>query len=483
MAYHLNLKTRILSGFMLPLALLVGVCALVYLDAQSLQRTTLSVREAQRVVMAATGMEAAYQQMLAAVRGLVIGPDEATRRSYQAGAREYQDARALLGRLVHDATQLERLRAIDLAAAQLAKRNEALLALSDAGRAAEALATARAHKGTELATTLEQNLQEFIAGEHAILLKRDDQQKAELEGLVWLVLAATGAAILISLITGTFIAGRISGLVRGAILDMGSSTSQIAATIDEHDRTVTQQAAAVNETTATVEELGASARQSADQAESTAEAARNAFESARNGTHLADQVAESMAEMKDKVISVGDQIQRLSEQAGQIGEIARVVSEIAVETKMLSLNAAVEAARAGEDGKGFSVVAAEVRKLAIASKKSAERANDLVVQIQKVTNAAVMVTEGSIHTAESVAALTQETLESFSAITSSANSVAVSAQQVLLNSKQQAIALEQVTTAMKSLSAGSVQISAGTKQTQVGVRKLDEVAQGLKALV
>lgn len=173
----------------------------------------------------------------------------------------------------------------------------------------------------------------------------------------------------------------------------------------------------------------------------------------------------------------------MSEHAGQIGGIARVVGELASETNMLALNAAVEAARAGEHGRGFAVVASEVRKLAEQSKKSAERANTLVGEIQKATNSAVMVTDDGNRTAENVLALTQKALEAFDTIANAANRVSESAQQVLLNSKQQSIALEQVTIAMKSLSVGSMEIATGTQQTQVGVQKLNSVAIGLKALV
>ncbi len=118
----------------------------------------------------------------------------------------------------------------------------------------------------------------------------------------------------------------------------------------------------------------------------------------------------------------------------KIVDIISVIDGIAFQTNILALNAAVEAARAGEHGKGFAVVAAEVRELADQSKKSAERANALVTEIQKATNSAVMVTEEGTRTAEEVVGIIAKTLEAFGSISTTANSVAVSAQQVLLNS-------------------------------------------------
>jgi methyl-accepting chemotaxis protein len=294
---------------------------------------------------------------------------------------------------------------------------------------------------------------------------------------------ATALALLLSLVAGLWIAAKISRSIGEAIAGMSTSSTEIAATVEEHERTVTQQAAAVNETTSTVEELGASSRQSASQAESMADAAKHSQDVTQEGIALANQVSASMQGMKQKVGSVAEQILRLSEQAGQIGGIARVVGELAGETNMLALNAAVEAARAGEHGRGFAVVAAAVRKLADQSKKSAERANALVAEIQKATNSAVMVTEEGTTTAEEVAAIIDKTIAAFGSISTTANSVAVSAQQVLLNSRQQATALGQVTEAMKSLSAGSAQMAAGTAQTKIGMRKLNSVALDLQAMV
>ena len=268
-----------------------------------------------------------------------------------------------------------------------------------------------------------------------------------------------------------------------SIVSISTAASEIAATMEQHERTVSQQTAAATEVTSTAEELGASAVQSANQAESAALAAKEALALTREGAQLAIRASAAMSGMKQKIDSVAEQILRLSEQAGQIGGIAKVVGELAGETNMLALNAAVEAARAGEQGKGFAVVAAEVRKLADQSKKSAERANALVADIQKATNSAVMVTEEGSRSAEEVTAIAQSASQAFASIAGAANRVSENAQQVTLNSKQQSTALGQVTEAMRSLAESSRQIAAGTEQTKVGVQKLNQVALGLKAMV
>lgn len=294
-------------------------------------------------------------------------------------------------------------------------------------------------------------------------------------GLVGGILLASGI--------GFWIIRGITGRVVKSVSTLSASATQIAATMVEHERTVGEQSAAVTEVSVTTDELSASALTSSQQAESAAASANQARELTENGIKLASRAYSGMGEMKTKVGAVAGQILHLSEQAEQIGSIAKVVGSLASETNMLALNAAVEAARAGEHGKGFAVVASEIRKLADESKKSAERANALVAEIQRATNSAVMATEEGTKKAEEVAVVAQQAGESFAALENVANKVYENAQQVMHNSKQQSSALTQVSEAMKSLSVGSKEIAAGTVQTRTAVVQLNEVAHSLRALV
>jgi methyl-accepting chemotaxis protein len=185
-----------------------------------------------------------------------------------------------------------------------------------------------------------------------------------------------------------------------AVNVIATTSSEMAATIAQQERVTAQQAAAVNETTATMDELDASFRQSAEQAEVSATRAREALNLTEQGTSTVKQTLGGMSSLKGKVGGIAEQILRLSEQTGQIGNITNLVSELANQTNLLALNAAVEAARAGEHGKGFGVVATEIRKLADQSKKSAERINTLVLDIQNATNATVMATEEGTKTVD-----------------------------------------------------------------------------------
>jgi methyl-accepting chemotaxis protein len=190
-----------------------------------------------------------------------------------------------------------------------------------------------------------------------------------------------------------------------------------------------------------------------------------------------------MASLKMKVEAIAEQILHLSEQTSQIGNFTNLVRELANQTNLLALNAAVEAARAGEHGKGFAVVATEIRKLADQSKKSAERIDTLVLDINNATNATVMATEEGTKTVEEGAHLTQKTVEVFNGLATSITSVFESAQQTLLNVKQQVAAVRQVVEAMADLNNGATETTTGIAQTKRVIAHLTEIAQTLRAIV
>ncbi len=483
MTIKMNLKKRILLGYLVPLALMLSVALAVYWSIGTLREISDSLDQS-HVTM--EHVRSAHRDLVAiqrSTRGYILLKNDTSRKNFLTTRSQLQEALETLAREVKDPKQQENLHRFSEFSKRMESSEQAFFDLVDADKVSQAVELFRTGKSIGLVEELDVLAREMEKREGEIVAARQEEQANAMTQLMTIAVGATAFAVIIALVLGAWIAARISRSIGEAIAGMSTSSAEIAATVDEHERVVTQQAAAVNETTSTVEELGASSRQSATQAESMAGAAKQSLDVTQDGIRLANQVATSMTGMKQKVGSVAEQILRLSEQAAQIGGIAKVVGELAGETNMLALNAAVEAARAGEHGKGFAVVAAEVRKLADQSKKSAERANALVAEIQKATNSAVMVTEEGSRTAEEVGAIIDKTIAAFGSISTTANSVAVGAQQVLLNSRQQAAALGQVTEAMKSLAAGSTQMAAGTAQTKMGVRKLNSVALDLKAMV
>jgi hypothetical protein len=264
---------------------------------------------------------------------------------------------------------------------------------------------------------------------------------------------------------------------------LASASAEIGTTAEEQEKVLAQQAASVTETTTTMDELNASARRSAEQADATAESARTASQQTREGNEAVEQMLAGMRDLKEKVGAIGEQILRLSEQTGQISSVTLVVTDIASQTNLLALNAAVEAARAGEQGRGFAVVAQEIRKLADESKKSAEKISTLVGEVQKVTNATVMVAEEGAKKVEISAHSVEKSGDAFRALAAAIGSIAENAQQIALTARQQASAITQVVEAMNSISAGAKQAETGVAQTKTSLQQLAGLARDLRALV
>ncbi len=264
---------------------------------------------------------------------------------------------------------------------------------------------------------------------------------------------------------------------------LSSTSSEIASTIEEHERTAMHQSAAVHQTTATMDELDASFNQTAEMVTTAADTARQAAQMAQNGILTVQQTRDGMVSLKEKVAIIAEQILSLSEQTSQIGSITSLVSDLANQTNMLALNAAVEAARAGEHGKGFTVVASEIRKLADESKKSAERINALVEDIQKATNSTVMATEEGTKTVDQSIRYAEETVHAFDNVRASCNSASDAAQQTLLSVPQQVTAVKQVLISMDSLNTGARETADGIGQTKIGVENLRVTALKLKEMI
>ncbi|MFZ2524524.1 MAG: methyl-accepting chemotaxis protein [Candidatus Ferrigenium altingense] len=478
---NMKLRYRILLGYAVPFAITLAAVILILVNVRNLADSSNDVMSEFSAANQSQHVELDVSMAMHATLGYLLTKDSEHLKEFEEEVKNFTVKINTLEQLVSDAglkAHIEKIIELQAAITDLERRSIALMKEGKTAAANDLLISAEP-KFHELETVF----REFERRQDEILDKHEALIKASVNEVVMIIGVGIVLVTFATILFGLWISGRISNSIREQINALSASSTEIAATMTEHERTVGGQSAAVTQVTATAEELGASAQTSAQQSENTAALANQSLALTEEGIKLADRAHGGITQMKGKVGAVAEQILRLSEQAEQIGSIARVVGELASETNMLALNAAVEAARAGEHGKGFAVVASEIRKLADQSKKSAERTNALVAEVQKATNSAVMATEEGTRTAEEVADIAKQSGESFASLAEVANKVYEGAQQVMLNSKQQSGALNQVSEAMKNLSNGSKEIAAGTAQARIGVVKLNEVALSLKALV
>ncbi len=276
---------------------------------------------------------------------------------------------------------------------------------------------------------------------------------------------------------------QVSKTLQKAVSGVSGSSSQIAATVEEQGRIVSDQTASVNETTTTIEELGASSFQAAQQADASASSAQQALDLSDSGQKTVQETLDGIANLRSKVGDIAEKIMQLSEQTDQISTVSKLVADVADQTNMLALNAAVEAARAGEQGKGFAVVAGEIRKLADQSRNSADKIGTLVGTIQSSINSTVMVTDEGNKTADSGIKLAQDTLNVFQEIATAINEVSIASQQIALSSKQQAVGVQQAVSAMNAINLGAKETATVVSQVKSSTEELTEVAEKLQVTV
>jgi methyl-accepting chemotaxis protein len=190
----------------------------------------------------------------------------------------------------------------------------------------------------------------------------------------------------------------------------------------------------------------------------------------------------SMLSLREKVQAIAQDILALSEQTQQIGEITAAVNDIADQSKLLALNATIEAAKAGEQGKGFAVVAAEVRNLAEQSKMSNAKVRQILGDIQKATNTAVLATEQGTKGVEAGMSLAERAGEVIQKLSGTLKDNSHSVQTILSSARQQSQAMDQITQAMREINLSTKQFVSGSKQTQVAAEDLDRLAGDLKKL-
>lgn len=480
---NLKLRSSILLGYVIPIGIFVVAAFLVVVNVQETEKATHLAITSRTISQHAVALELAAGSIIRGTRGFILAQRQANKDTVEQSDRDFLDTVEKLKVLTVNPEQKARIVQLQGLQKDLMVIARQEISLTDQGKLQAAIDMVKTEQVKTVWKNFKSVMKAFSDKQQSILEERSARQASLLQQLRTIAWSSCLAATIFAALIGVWIAGRIANVLSDSVNTLAASSAEISATVEQHERTVLQQTSSVSETTATTEELRVSAQTSADQAENAATVVKKALQLAEEGSVSSERATEGMGDVQGKVRAVAEQILQLSEQAGQIGVIAKVVGDLASETNMLALNAAVEAARAGENGKGFAVVASEVRKLADQSKKSAERANALVADIQKATNSAVMVTEEGSKAANEVLNISMKNGETFHALAEYASMIDQNAQQVVLNSRQQAGALAQISDAMKSLNAGSTEMAAGTKQTKIGLHNLTDVATSLKAMV
>ncbi|KIV52498.1 hypothetical protein TS65_23655 [Aneurinibacillus migulanus] len=264
-----------------------------------------------------------------------------------------------------------------------------------------------------------------------------------------------------------------------AIEQVAVITQEVAAGSEEQAQSVTESATAIHQMSEGMRDIASYVRQVSASAASTSEAAQEGNVSIRHAV-------QQMKAIQDTVRRLGENIERLGSRSEEIGQIVGVIGNIASQTNLLALNAAIEAARAGEQGKGFAVVADEVRKLAEESASSAQQISDLIQRIQQETAQALSSMETATQNVMEGIEVVNVSGDSFAHIEKAVDGaakqiseVSAATEDISLNTDQIVHSIDVITKVTEKATEGTQSISAATEEQ---LAAMEEIASSSSAL-
>ncbi|NOQ93997.1 MAG: HAMP domain-containing protein [Methylophaga sp.] len=270
--------------------------------------------------------------------------------------------------------------------------------------------------------------------------------------------------------------GSNASLLASASEELSATTSQARAGAQEQQQQTDQIATAMNEMTSTVQEI-------ARNAELVAAESHTADREAKEGSTIISATIKSITDLSGEVGEAAEVIHQLEKNSNDIGTVLDVIKSIAEQTNLLALNAAIEAARAGEHGRGFAVVADEVRTLASRTQESTEQIQNMVSSLQTHTHKAVEVMDSDTKHAMKMAESTGSATESIDRIVESVTKISDMSTQVASASEEQSLVSEEINRNIVRIADLSVESMSGSEQIALGSDELAKLASELEMVV
>ncbi|GAB4482682.1 MAG: hypothetical protein Kow0088_25650 [Anaerolineales bacterium] len=298
----------------------------------------------------------------------------------------------------------------------------------------------------------------------------------------------------------------------------GAATSQVATTIQQVSRGINQESESVTRTSASVEQMARAIdgvakgaqeqskaaekavtitsqisnaiQQVAQNAASVTQNAAEATENAKSGSQKVNNTLQIIDSIRNKVGDAAEKVAQMGRHSDQITVIVETIEDIASQTNLLALNAAIEAARAGEHGKGFAVVADEVRKLAERASASTRQIGEIIKETQRAVNEAVLAmqegmkeVENGVMQGQEVGSALESILSSAETVREQANQAAVATQQMTALATELVAAVDTVSAVIEENTAATEQMSASANEVTQAIENIASVSEENSAAV
>lgn len=278
--------------------------------------------------------------------------------------------------------------------------------------------------------------------------------------------------------------------LRNIISQISSTSSQVASAAvqlnanAEQIATGAEEVAAQAATVATAgEEMAATSGDIAQNCQMVAEGAQRASQTAQSGAEVVEKTVRVMGQIAEKVQESAKTVGSLGARSDQIGAIIGTIEDIADQTNLLALNAAIEAARAGEQGRGFAVVADEVRALAERTTRATREIGEMIKAIQQETKGAVAAMEQGVHQVESGTMEAAKSGQALQDILQQVNDVAMQVNQIATAAEEQTATTSEISSNMMQITEVVQQTSHGAHESATAASQLSGNAEELQRLV
>lgn len=262
-------------------------------------------------------------------------------------------------------------------------------------------------------------------------------------------------------------------------LSVSSSASQILVAAEEIEVGTQKQTDEITNITSSVEEMAVCMGQISKNAESSADATRRALMTAEKGGHSVRDTSEAMVRINSAVEQTAEKMRLLGKRSTEISEIIDLIKDIAVQTNLLSLNAAIQAAHAGDAGLGFSVVADEIRKLAERSAFATKNVSHLIKGIQSETLEALSAMENGMKEVKNGSVLAEQSRQALQDISEVVEQSVQLIEEISIGSEEQARVTRNLASAMQTISSITMQASAGSHETAQIIHGMVELSDNL----
>ena len=278
--------------------------------------------------------------------------------------------------------------------------------------------------------------------------------------------------------------------LRSIISQVSSSSTQVASAASQLNSTAVriatgaEEVAAQSATVATAgEEMSATSGDIAQNCQMASEGAQRASQSASDGAEVVERTVAVMGQIAEKVQESAKTVESLGERSDQIGAIIGTIEDIADQTNLLALNAAIEAARAGEQGRGFAVVADEVRALAERTTRATKEIGEMIKAIQRETKGAVAAMEQGVQQVETGTIEAAKSGEALREILAQVNDVAMQVNQIATAAEEQTATTSEISNNMQQITEVVQDTASGAHQSATAAAQLNGNAEELQRLV